>query len=229
MIWLAFVLGFWELDLLKDTILIATTLLIPIFFTLPKFKTGKGLLRKLLEEVAGISAILIFYVNLTSFPIWLEAIFQVGVLILLVLKAIFTYQKIDIITKFCNGVLFMISISLLIYTTYWIFENVAPADWENIWLTFLFSIWFPLSALLFLYGLVLYMALESLFSKAKAAKRQKPLLLRVKLAIIVGTRGQLYYVTQLKFSILSELSEVNSYKAAASLMRKYRHSVKLKN
>lgn len=75
---LAHSVGVWSGDLLKDTLIIAFFVGLPILLNSAKFRDGLGVVKHVVKEVLDVAALLVVYLNLAPFPLWGELILQVA-------------------------------------------------------------------------------------------------------------------------------------------------------
>ena len=115
---LAHHLGLWQVDQLKDTIILAIFTGLPLFFSVNTVKNEATFLRKIVKETIGVSAILLFYINLASLPLAGEIPLQL-VVTFLVIIAVVASRKAEqrIVATTANVIMVLIGIGLLIYTT----------------------------------------------------------------------------------------------------------------
>lgn len=228
-VWLAFLVGAWNTELLKDTILVALTIGFPMVFNATSAKDGGSLARKTVLEVLGLSAILIFYINLASLSILGELIVQMVASLAVMLSVVAKHQggKSLVVARFMDGLLVLIGLFLLVMTTIGL-VNDWPSQGElvGIGLTFAMSIWLPLALLPFIYVLAFYAACESLFVALSFFNDRKEPHWKVRFAILIGFRGSVRFASNFTGRWRHDVAQLTSYRAARRVMAEYRASVR---
>lgn len=70
----AWILGAWEISLLKDTLIVVVFVGLPLLFNANEIRNGLHLVTKVIKETIGVAALIVFYVSLVSLPLWAELI-----------------------------------------------------------------------------------------------------------------------------------------------------------
>ena len=73
-------LGFWELTILKETLIVVCFAGLPMFFSANKVTEGAELVRDVARDVLGVAAFVGAYVGLASLPLWSELLLQSSLL-----------------------------------------------------------------------------------------------------------------------------------------------------
>ena len=229
-VWLALLVGAWSMDLLKDTILIALTVGFPMVFNATSISDGGSLTRKTVRDVLGLSAILVFYVNLTSLSIIGELVIQTVASFAVMMSVFAKHQggKSLVIARFMDGLLVVIGLFLLAVTTAELVNG-----WPNIeelagiGFTLAMSIWLPLGLLPFIYVLAFYAACESLFVALKFFNDRKTPRWKARMAILLGFRGSVRYASNFTGHWRYEIASLTTYPEARRVMGEYRSSVRV--
>ncbi|RKS85295.1 hypothetical protein DEU37_2761 [Microbacterium sp. AG790] len=162
-------IGLWQLSLLKDTILSALVVGLPLLFRALNNKSGGLLLRNVAKEALGLSAFVAFYVNLSPLPLWAEILLQM-VLILLVLMQV-AVQRIDpstgqkAVSGCVNFALVALGIGLITWSTIRLVTEWTTLDQKELFLQLFMAVWLPLALFPFLYGFAYVAAVEGILSR----------------------------------------------------------------
>ncbi|QNE35872.1 hypothetical protein [Leifsonia shinshuensis] len=227
-IWFAHVWHLWAFDLLKDTIIIVLFTGIPLVMSVFDDRSGGSLIVRLIKQVIGIGALLLAYINLASFPLWGELIFQSAVAVLLLLVT-FGEAGPDAthsgVARFAQITLGLVILGVFVYTTYVITE-FSTLNWDEEGRAFLLSIWLPIMFLPAVYPLAYAGACEVALTRiALQNNREKPPAL-VRLAVIVGLRFSLRYANGLTDRWPATVAETWTYRSAAQVMSEFREAAR---
>jgi len=218
-------LGFWKASLLKDTLLVVLVSGMGMVISANTIKSGTSLLRKTARDTIGLTAVITFYVNLSSFSVPIEILAQSILALVSILSVLAKHQK---NTKHNLSVLFdtflvIGGVCLLIKTT---------VDLQTIWRAegpsgvlgpLLLSIWFPILLLPFVYTLSFLMHLEGILIGLKALNGQKPIRLRAFISLLIGLRFSVKYAslfTGYWRNMFLEQDEIRKHLATMSTFRK---------
>lgn len=153
-------LGWWDWALLKDTILLVVTLVIPAVFRVTNQNSGSDIGKRLLQDTIGVAALVSFYVNLASFPLWAEIPFQVVVLFLLLFQ-VAAARLPDKRVQGCAGLIVaVLGLAALIWTTLTLVETAGQLGFVEVARSFLLTLWVPALLFPFLYAAGFAMAAE---------------------------------------------------------------------
>ncbi|MBO3664066.1 hypothetical protein [Microbacterium stercoris] len=180
--------GLWDVSLLKDTILTAMVVGLPLLFRALNNKSGGLLLRDVVKEAVGLSAFVGFYVNLSPLPLWAEILLQV-VLILLVLMQV-VVQRIDpstgqkALSGCVNSALVAVGFGLMVWSTAHLASQWPTLDQNELTLQLLLAVWLPLALFPFLYGFAYLAAVEGIL--LRVSRLNEGVSWREKAGILVG-------------------------------------------
>lgn len=219
--------GWWDVSLLSVTILTVIVTGFPLFMNANNYKTGSELIRKVVLEVAGLSALTVAYLNLGEFPIWGELVLQL-ILIPVVIFIALAPRTPDgrRVARFFEILLGLLAIGMLISTTATLFSEAKTFDWLQELKAFAVSIWLPVALIPFLYVLALLMQVEMGLARLKMHNNRKHPPLSVRLALILGFHGRLLYAQRFSGLWITEMSAQRSSRDGSSFMRKYRAAVR---
>jgi hypothetical protein len=219
--------GWWDTSLLSMTILTIIVTGFPLFMNANNYKTGSELIRKVVLEVAGLSALMIAYLNLGEFPIWGELILQL-LLIPIVIFIALAPRTPDgkRVARFFDILLGLLAIGLLISTTVTLLSAARTFDWLHEFKTFAVSIWLPIALIPFLYVLALLMQVEMALVRLKLHSDRKHPPFGVRLALVAGFHGRLLYAKRFSGLWITEMSAQRTFRDGRAFMRKYRSAVR---
>ena len=197
---LAWAIGLWDLGLLKDTVILTVTVVIPMTFRSLSFKSGGELAHKLVRETLALTALLTIYLDAAPLPLGWEIVYQLTVSFLAILQAFAaTKPEYAPAKRMCDFLLFVFGVFLLMWTAISLIQT--PPDWSEFFQSFFFGFWLPLTLLPFFYVFGFYAVIETALARFRAIR--KPLPRRVALAVMVGTR--------LRLSLLARFSGRYNY------------------
>jgi hypothetical protein len=224
---LASTYGWWDSSVLSVTILTVFVTGFPLFMNANNYKTGSELVRKVLLEVIGVSALMITYLNLGEFSIAGEVILQL-ILIPVVVLAAFASRAPGgkIVERFFEIVLVLIAITVLISTTVTVVSEPKTFDWLYEVKSFAVSIWLPIALIPFVYVAALLMQVESALVRLRLHNDREHLPLRVRLALVIGFRGSLRYAKRFSGLWITDMSSQRTFRGGLKFMRTYREAVR---
>lgn len=218
-------LGWWTPALIKDTIIVGVSFAVPMLFRSVTAGSGGAILRSVASETVGIAVLIVAYVNLESFPLAIEVIFQVVVSILLLTSASLRAAAARKgIRRGIDLVVSLLGLTALIYTTVRLFAERETYDWSGAGSAFLLTLWLPLALLPFLYVMGLVAETETAIMRASRAGRLA-LPLRVRLALVLGLRGSVKLAGRVN-PVTLPLEGVISLRGGFAAMRQFRARVR---
>ncbi len=190
---LAWVIGLWDLSLLKDAVIITLTVVFPMTFRSLAFKSGGELTHKLVRETLGLTVLLTIYLDAAPLPLGWEVVYQLAVTFVVLLQAVAsTKPEYASAKRLCDIVLSLLGAFILVWTTVTVMET--PPDWSEFFQSLFFGFWLPLTLLPFFYLFGFYAVTEKTLARFRAFK--KPLSWRVTAAVMIGTRLRLSVLTR---------------------------------
>jgi hypothetical protein len=174
-------------------------------------------------EAVGVAALIAFYVNLGSLPLWGELLLQ-PIVILVALTAVAARDKPEHrqTVKLLDTVLVVIGLGLLAYTT-----HLAVTEWTGDTISdaaasLFLAIWLPLALIPFIYFLGFVMHCGVILAMLPFFNDHRKPPLRVRLALIWG----LHLSTRLASSFIGEwrheLARATGWSEAGVAMREFR-------
>ena len=226
---LAHSLGFWSTALLKDTLTTCLFVGAPILLNSTSFNNGAAMVKHVVNEVLGITALLVVYINLAPFPLWGELILQTSLFFCVALAVVAKREpKTVSVGKFFERLMGIVVLGVLIYATVRVITHFREFNWGDEVAAFALSVWLPVSLLPFIYVFGLIAACEATLVRAKFHNDRKRLPLSVKLGFLFGIHGSLRYASSFTGRWLSRLATGNSFRGTRLTMRDYRQAVRSK-
>lgn len=226
-VFLAWILGLWTPVHLKDTVIVVLFTGFPVLMATTSKRSGGQLVKYVVLEVLGATALLVAYLNLAPLPLGAELLLQLILLILVVCGAFaLSDPKHSSAAKFFNSLLAIIGIFLLIYTSFRVVSEFDFYDWNLEVATFALSVWLPLSFLLVLYPLGFIAACESVVTRLKFFNQGQKLPRRVRFALVWGFHGSLRYASRFTGQWNALIAKSTTFRSASRVMREYRLAVR---
>lgn len=220
-------LGLWHFGLLKDTVIIVITLGIPMIFSAPEMKSGVSLTKRLLIDVAGLSALLVFYLNLQSLALWAELLLQPLVTLILILAALANRKsetrRLTGPLQFTAGV---IGLFLLVRTTIQLAQEWRSIDTTATVETLALGISLPVSLLPLVYVVAVLARLETILTILPFHNNRTRPPLRVRFALFTGLHFSARYAAAFNGRWLGDVARSTGFHHARTVMRDYRESVR---
>jgi hypothetical protein len=194
----AHLLGAWDTDLLKDTVAWVLVYGIASIFSTTKAAKDDHFFRHAVLAALSVSAAMQFILNLHTFHFAVELFLQPVVTFLILLEGVAgTDARTRPAQRLVHGLLAIIGVWIVVATAWGLWGSWRGIDPEEAGLAFAFSLWFPVATLPFVYALSLVMTYVTVLrlSSFRNDGRAPPLL--VKVAMLVGMRGNLRVVNDL--------------------------------
>jgi hypothetical protein len=114
----AWELGFWNIALLKDTLITAVFVGFPLAMSANKIRSGARLVGRTIKDTISVSAFLFFYLGIESLDLWAEIFLQI-VIGFFALLAVVTEREARTrkVAVFSNVILSLIAAWLIVTTT----------------------------------------------------------------------------------------------------------------
>jgi hypothetical protein len=231
LIWAAWTIGWWNSDLLKDTFIVVFITGFGMLFSANTIKSGGFLIKKTVVGTVGLAALITFYVNLSSFNVLSEIIFQLVIGAAVIFSVVAKYQRdpsSKSLAKFFDAIVVIGGIILIIKTTSDFREIWANEDPAEIFEPLILSIWFPLMLIPFVYLFSLVIYTQSLL-KGLSAIRMDPIKFRIVIALLLGLRFSVKYTSSFNGIWRMDITEISTYREARKLMRRFRQDVRLQD
>lgn len=223
-VFLTWRLGAWDLRLLKDTVIVLLIVGYPMVFRANSVSDGRVLLRRTVRETLGISALVVFYVNLSSLPIVWEVVIQLVGVFAAMLAVVAKSQgpKSRPVAVFMNGVLIAIGLLLFVTTTINFVAEWKTEDFGLILKTLCMTIWLPIALLPLIYVGAFLMQVQVIFVTLPFHNGHKKVRIGVKLALLFGLRGSVRLGAAFIGAWRTRVGEASNYQDARCVMKGFR-------
>lgn len=222
-VWLASLIGAWELELLKDTIIILFGVGFPLLFSSTRAKSGVEILGHIRRETLALSTLFLFYLNLESLPLWAELIAQPMIALLSVMTTFAQRDEKGRRVVGCFSIpLLLIGIGLIVWTTVQTANNWEELDWTEPFAQLALSVWLPFAMFPYLYVVAFYAATEVILKRLLWTNKEMPL--RARLGVLVGLHGSVRWAKELT-GRYNQVSQAKTLRGALSEMRDFRDEV----
>lgn len=174
LIYAASVSGFWNTDILLDTILEVVFVGLPSMLIASKATSVTSIKNELIIPEVGFGALASFYINLVCFPILVEVVLQLVILFLGIGYALFsTKRELSNLRLFENaravlGIIVFVAATLLLSNTWF------SMDWGDELSSLFLSIWYPIFIVRYVLALAYYASLESMSMRINVAGENLP-------------------------------------------------------
>jgi hypothetical protein len=145
-------LGAWAPSLIWDTMLVVFFVGLPMTTRAFSDSDGRQLVRRVLREAVGISALVALYVSLAPFSLPVELVLQTLATLAAVLRVVSTDPSQAAIRRLLDVLLIGIGSVYLINTTAVLADGMAASEWKELGLTAALAIWYPLALIPFAYA-----------------------------------------------------------------------------
>jgi len=223
---LAASLGFWTVELLKDTIIVVLFTGIPLLVASMSKKSGGEIMKYLIVEILGVTAFLVAYINLAPFALWGELLLQAAVAFLVMCAAVGRLDpKTKSAAKVCDFLLGIAGIGVFIYTTWFVLSNLNAFNWAQEGQVFALSVWLPLLLIPVVYPIGFIAASETAMLRLRFGSGQKKIGRRAKFALVLGFHGRLRFASRFRGDWGAEVAKEKTYRGARRVMKEYRMAV----
>lgn len=222
-VWLAWFLGVWQMELLKDTVIIVVGVGFPLLFRSIKVDSGFEILDHIRRETLTLSTMFLFYLNLESLPLWGELIMQPVIVLLTAGVAFAQYDERGQRVLGCFLFpLILTGVSLLSWTTSQILYKWGELVWPDILAPLALSLWLPFAMFPYLYVVAFYSGTETILKRLKWVDKEMPL--GARLGVVAGLLGSVRWAKRMT-GRYNYVARATTFREALSEMRDFRHDV----
>lgn len=222
-VWLAHRVGFWDPGLLKDTIFVVVFAGVPLLFSAHKVADEATFLRSVGARLLGISAFIAFYVSLGSLPLWAELILQPVAATFAAVSAV-AHHKAEHrpVEKLANGVLGLIGVGLLLYTTVLAFTTWDKHDLEESLRSFVLAVWLTAALVPFVYPFAFATQVGAILAMLPFFNERRKPPRRVRLAVVLGLQFRTAFAVSFDGPWRRRVAVSESYREARQVMADFR-------
>jgi len=223
-VYLGYLVGAWNRDLLKDTIAWFVVYGVATVFAATQAAKEDRYFRRALLSTLAVSALMQFTLNLHAFHFAVELLLQPVVTLLFLLGVVAAMEPGTLpVKKLVDWLLVIVGLWVVVATSEGLSDSWRGIDPRQTGLAFAFSIWLPLAMLPFVYVLALTLTYGTIFKLTSFRNERRRPPLAVRMAIIYGLNGNLRAVNDLPQHHLQfrAISRSRSFRQALGHVREY--------
>jgi len=220
-------LSVWNVELLKDTIILVFFVGLPLAASAHELNEGSKLVGRVIRDTVGISALLLFYLNLEFLPLLGELLVQ-PIILFCVLMAIAAQreQKTKGIATFFNVLAVLVILCLLVLGTIHLIKKWDTYDWPQVIDSFALSIWLPIALIPFVYVFAFFMHCQLILKMLPCFNEKKVPRLRIRLALVLGLHFSTRFASLFTGKWRGEIARTDTFRGGRRVMRKFRRNVR---
>lgn len=227
----AYSLGIWDLEILKDTLVLVMLLGFRLLYKAAISNSGIILIREETAKTFQVSVPIAFYMNLANLSILGEILTQ-SILVVTAMGGFVATEGnrgSERAQRVMNRITTTIGIFYFFFTPYYLEKNRAIEDLPHIFMTLGMSFWLPLSLFPYIYLISVYSAMDSAVMRLRVAAEsdQKPKL-RFLLAVIWGLHLSSRLARKFDGSWTYRFKGLTKFRETSDLMKEFRKSLELK-
>lgn len=223
--YLAYEIGIWDFDLLKDSFIEFLFIGIPAIFVAAESRSEKDIFKRVFLTEVGLAAFLSFYLNLESFNILGEIALQATIFFLTVLQIISKKRnEYRVVYKLSTFILSVIGFCLIVSLTFQLSMNFFQHDWFFELRAFFLTLWFPVLMLPFLLILAYYSSFETMYRRLSFVAKDVPL--SYKLILVGAFSFRMKYIKHFAGMWAFKLKDCGSVKEVRNLLKEYKTELK---
>lgn len=183
---IAYAVGAWNTGLLKETVAWFLVPGVVLLFGFSKAYEKRAFYVRTFLRVIGLTALIEFYVNLTSFPLWVELVLLPLTVFLVALSAVAGMKsETEIVKRWVDRVISLVGMIVLVATGIFLANDWANLDKTELALSFALPTWLTLASLPFIFVFSLIANYEEQFVRIGFFSKDDPRARRrAKLALV---------------------------------------------
>lgn len=218
-------IGFWDVSLTKDTIIAVCFVGLPILFN--QVTGGSKLLRRVLLETVGASALVVFYLGLEPLSLAGELFAQSFIALCVMLGAVGNLKPETKKVGGCFQVLAGIAaIGLLIFVTTQIIKKWDGYDWGPVVSSFFLSIWVPIALIPFIYIFSFVARCQTILVRLPRFNNHQVPPLRTRLGLVVGLHVSDRLASLFTGGWHRKITRSETFRDSLDIMKKFRSEVR---
>ncbi|VYU11018.1 Uncharacterised protein [Collinsella aerofaciens] len=170
----AFVCGFWNADILLDTILEVVFVGLPSMLVASRATSVTSIKNELIVPEVGFGALASFYINLVCFPILVEIVLQLVILFLGIGHALFSSRRDPSNLRLFENSRAILGIIVFVAATLLLSNTWFSMDWGDELSSLFLSIWYPIFIAPYVLALAYYASLESMSMRINVVGENLP-------------------------------------------------------
>lgn len=170
----AFVCGFWNADILLDTILEVAFVGLPSMLVASRATSVTSIKNELIVPEVGFGALASFYINLVCFPILVEIVLQLVILFLGIGHVLFSSKRGLSNLRLFENARAILGIIVFVAATFLLSNTWFSMDWGDELSSLFLSIWYPIFIVPYVLALAYYASLESMSMRINVVGENLP-------------------------------------------------------
>lgn len=170
----AFVCGFWNADILLDTILEVAFVGLPSMLVASRATSVTSIKNELIVPEVGFGALASFYINLVCFPILVEIVLQLVILFLGIGHVLFSSKRDLSNLRLFENARAILGIIVFVAATFLLSNTWFSMDWGDELSSLFLSIWYPIFIVPYVLALAYYASLESMSMRINVVGENLP-------------------------------------------------------
>ena len=170
----ASVCGFWNTDILLDTILEVVFVGLPSMLIASKATSVTSIKNELIIPEIGFGALASFYINLVCFPILVEVVLQLVILFLGIGHVLFSSKRDLSNLRLFENARAILGIIVFVAATFLLSNTWFSMDWGDELSSLFLSIWYPIFIVPYVLALAYYASLESMSMRINVVGENLP-------------------------------------------------------
>lgn len=170
----AFVCGFWNADILLDTILEVVFVGLPSMLVASRATSVTSIRNELIVPEVGFGALASFYINLVCFPILVEIVLQLVILFLGIGHVLFSSKRDLSNLRLFENARAILGIIVCVAATFLLLNTWFSMDWGYELSSLFLSIWYPIFIVPYVLALAYYASLESMSMRINVVGENLP-------------------------------------------------------
>lgn len=170
----ASVCGFWNTDILLDTILEVVFVGLPSMLIASKATSVTSIKNELIIPEIGFGALASFYINLVCFPILVEVVLQLVILFLGIGYALFSSRCDSSNLRLFENARAVLGIIVFVAATFLLSNSWFSMNWGDELSSLFLSIWYPIFIAPYVLALAYYASLESMSMRINVVGENLP-------------------------------------------------------
>lgn len=170
----AFVCGFWNADILLDTILEVAFVGLPSMLVASRATSVTSIKNELIVPEVGFGALASFYINLVCFSILVEIVLQLVILFLGIGHVLFSSKRDLSNLRLFENARAILGIIVFVAATFLLSNTWFSMDWGDELSSLFLSIWYPIFIVPYVLALAYYASLESMSMRINVVGENLP-------------------------------------------------------
>lgn len=170
----AFVCGFWNADILLDTILEVVFVGLPSMLVASRATSVTSIKNELIVPEVGFGALASFYINLVCFPILVEIVLQLVILFLGIGHVLFSSKRDPSNLRLFENARAVLGIIVFVAATFLLSNSWFSMNWGDELSSLFLSIWYPIFIAPYVLALAYYASLESMSMRINVVGENLP-------------------------------------------------------